>query len=187
MRFTIRPPAFISYIISVTQFGYKALALVAALGLLSLMILTGIDVFERYVFNHSLPGSAELTELILAVVVFACLPAATARQEHVVTDAIEPWLSERGRKIQIPICHLAAVIALGCIGWRIWIVAENLSSYKDSSSFLKIPLAPFAYFMGATAIFSAVISASLFIGSILGWTQPSQTKEGADSAQQLVG
>ena len=64
----------------------RILGLVAAFLLLGLMLLTAVDVVSRYVFNWPLRGAFELTELGLLVLIFAGLPLASRRGEHVTLD-----------------------------------------------------------------------------------------------------
>ncbi len=55
----------------------------------ALMLLTAVDVVSRYIFNWPLRGAFELTELGLLVLIFAGLPLASRRGEHVTLDFID--------------------------------------------------------------------------------------------------
>ena len=48
--------------------------LLAALALFAIMVLTLVDVSGRKLLSASVPGSLELTELLMVVVIFAGLP-----------------------------------------------------------------------------------------------------------------
>ena len=65
------------------------LEVVAALTLFALMILTCTDVLGRYLFNNALDGASELTEICIAIIVFAEMPIITWRGGHVVVDIID--------------------------------------------------------------------------------------------------
>jgi TRAP-type transport system small permease protein len=63
---------------------------IAAAALFGIMILTLIDVSGRKALSTSVPGSLELTELLMVVVIFAGLPLVSLRGEHVVFDSLDP-------------------------------------------------------------------------------------------------
>ena len=64
----------------------------AASALFAIMWLTLIDVSGRKLLSTSVPGSLELTELLMVVVIFAGLPLVSLAGEHVVFDSFDPWL-----------------------------------------------------------------------------------------------
>ena len=53
------------------------LELLASVVLFLLMLITCIDVVGRYLFASPLPGATELTEVGLAIMVFAAIPVIT--------------------------------------------------------------------------------------------------------------
>lgn len=55
---------------------------VTAVVLLGLMLLTCADVIGRYFFDNAVDGAVEITEIALAVVVFAELPVAQKPDSH---------------------------------------------------------------------------------------------------------
>ena len=57
-----------------------------------IMALTLVDVVGAQAAAGSVPGSLELTELLMVVVIFAGLPLVSLRGEHVVFDSLDPLL-----------------------------------------------------------------------------------------------
>lgn len=53
-------------------------------------MITVIDVIGRYFFSAPLNGAFELTEVLVAALVFAALPLTTERREHVEVDLLQP-------------------------------------------------------------------------------------------------
>jgi TRAP-type C4-dicarboxylate transport system permease small subunit len=47
-------------------------------------------VLGRKLAENSIPGSLELTELLMVVVIFAALPLVSERGEHVEFDSLDP-------------------------------------------------------------------------------------------------
>ena len=62
----------------------------AASALFGIMWLTLVDVAGRKAISTSVPGSLELTELLMVLVIFAGLPLVSLRGEHVVFDSLDP-------------------------------------------------------------------------------------------------
>ncbi|MCB1810118.1 MAG: TRAP transporter small permease, partial [Candidatus Competibacteraceae bacterium] len=82
----------------------RPLALLGAILLFALMVLTCIDVMGRYLFNAPLQGATELTRLLMAGIIFAALPAVCLREDHVTVDLLDTltpkWLV-RARQLVI--------------------------------------------------------------------------------------
>ena len=139
----------------------KLCGLLAALALFATMALTLVDVVGRKFFDHSVPGSLELTEILMVVVIFAALPLVSLHGEHVVFDSLDalmpPWL----RRLQQGLVDLFCAVALAALAWRMWIKAENMASYGDVTAQLRLPLGPFVTLMavlcGVTALVHLVL------------------------------
>lgn len=134
--------------------------LVAAL-LFSMMALTFFDVMGRYVFNSPLPGAYELAENLLAICVFAALPLAALRREHVTVSLTDSLFRGAAQVIQQLLVGLFSFLALAGVTWQMWVQAGVLTKHGDRTLFLHIPLGVVAYFMTAMAALAAVISLGL--------------------------
>ncbi|MEJ2374589.1 MAG: TRAP transporter small permease [Pseudolabrys sp.] len=134
------------------------LSLFVALVLFALMVLRCVDVVGRYLFNAPVPGTAELTGLGLAVLIFAALPIITAHNEHVSVGLLELVAGRFSRAIERVTLLATSLAALSLMAWRLWDKAQSLASYGDFTSYLNVPVAPFAYFMSVmTALAVAVV------------------------------
>ncbi len=134
------------------------LSLFAALVLFALMVLRCVDVVGRYVFNAPVPGASELTGLGLALLIFGALPIITAYSEHVSVGLLELIGGRHTRRVERAVLLLTSLVALSLMAWRLWDEARSLASYGDGTSYLNVPLAPFAYFMSVmTALAVAVV------------------------------
>ena len=67
-----------------------ALGTIAAALMFCLMLLTCVDVVGRYFFNKPVTGGFELTEMLLAALIFAGLPLVTLRGDHITVDLFDP-------------------------------------------------------------------------------------------------
>ena len=121
----------------------------AASALFAIMWLTLIDVSGRKLISTSVPGSLELTELLMVVVIFAGLPLVSLRGEHVVFDSLDPYLPAGLRRFQDAVVDLLCALALGGVAWLMWVKAGQMTEYGDTTSQLKIAQGPFVYLMSA--------------------------------------
>jgi TRAP-type C4-dicarboxylate transport system permease small subunit len=130
----------------------RPLAWLGAALVFAMMALTFVDVVGRYVFNAPVKGSAEATELMLAVIVFAGLPLAAAAREHIRIDLLEHVLSERAKRRQVIFGFAFAALVTAFVAWRLALRAAELGRLGDLSSHLGFPLAWLAWFLAAVAV-----------------------------------
>ena len=88
----------------------------AAVALFCIMTLTFFDVGGRKLASTSIPGSLELTELLMVVVIFAALPLVSIRREHVVFDSLDHVLPRRACASCSP-CWSTCCAAACCWPW----------------------------------------------------------------------
>jgi TRAP-type C4-dicarboxylate transport system permease small subunit len=128
---------------------------IVALALAGMAAVTVADVAGRYLLNAPLPGSYELIGLLLAVTVFAGLPLATLRREHVVVDVLDHLLPRWLVAAQSRLTSLFAAAALGALAWQLWERGLRLASENAATSLLDVPLAPVALFMAVSTALAA--------------------------------
>jgi TRAP-type C4-dicarboxylate transport system permease small subunit len=125
--------------------------------LMLLMMLTTVDVIGRYVFNAPARGAFELTELTLAVLIFAGLPLVSRHQEHVVVDLLEERMPRLLRRLLDRASNLICASALLGLAYLLWKKAVRLGTDGDYTSVLKVPYAPFVYMMSVLVVISAIV------------------------------
>ena len=122
-----------------------------------MMMITAIDVAGRYVFSKPLAGGFELTEMMLAALIYCGLPLVSQRREHIVIDTFDPLMSARVKRGLDVIAEIVCSLTLGGIGYLIFRRAARVAEYGDTTSVLKWPLAPVAYLMGTMIVVTAAI------------------------------
>jgi TRAP-type C4-dicarboxylate transport system permease small subunit len=130
--------------------------LVASVSLFGLMAMSFLDVFGRNLFNKPLPGTIELTELLMATIVFAVLPGITRRNEHVVIDLLDPLMPPAVRVAQRVVANVLGAITFFVIAWQLWEDGAKTARYGGTTPYFEMPLAPFIYVMAAMAALAAV-------------------------------
>ncbi len=135
--------------------------LLAGIALFAIMALTFLDVGGRKLLNNSIPGSLEMTELLMVIVIFGALPLVSERGEHVVFDSLDPYLPNVIKKIQRVLVHLLCGVALLALGWLMWQTGNDFLQSGETTAQLKILKAPFIYGMGLLCGFTGLIHLTL--------------------------
>lgn len=135
----------------------------AALALFAIMVLTLVDVSGRKALSESVPGSLEMTELLMVVVIFAGLPLVSLAGEHVVFDSLDPWLPKWLRRVQGSLVDLVCAVALLGLAWLMWTKAGEMAGYGETTAQLKLPKAPFVYGMSVLCAMTAVVHGLLML------------------------
>ena len=129
----------------------------AAAALLGIMVLTAVDVTGRKFLAASVPGSLEMTELLMVTVIFAALPLVSLHREHVVFDSLDPLLPPWVRRVQQFAVELLCGALLAGLAWVLAVKAGRMAGYGDLTAQLGWPLAPFVYGMSALCALTAAM------------------------------
>jgi TRAP-type C4-dicarboxylate transport system permease small subunit len=135
----------------------------AALALFGIMVLTLIDVSGRKALSQSVPGSLEMTELMMVVVIFAGLPLVSLAGEHVVFDSLDPWLPRAVRRVQGLLVDACCALGLLGLAWVMWTMASQMAGYGETTAQLKLPKAPFVYGMSVLCAVTALVHGLLML------------------------
>lgn len=133
------------------------LAFICAVLLLAMMALTVADVLGRYLLNAPVPGATELTEMLLATVVFIGLPAASLDRDHVKVDLCVEHLRGTARSVLERLVEIASAGILGVIAWRLWVIGVQIDGYGGMTPTLKLPLAPLAWLAALLCLAAGMI------------------------------
>jgi TRAP-type transport system small permease protein len=145
------------------------LGVIAGVLLFSMMSITFVDVILRYLFNAPLRGSFEVTELMLVVLIFAALPLVSRREEHVVMDFLDRYLPRWIYRALRVLEHVVCAAVMAGLGALLWQKAGKLGAYGDTTSVLRIELAPFVYAIALLIFITALIHLGLMF---LRWRHP---------------
>ena len=121
------------------------------------MGLTFVDVMGRKFFSGSVPGSLEVTELLMVVVIFTSLPLVALAGEHVAFDSLDRWMPPLLLRLQQVFMELFCAASLTGLAWLMWLKAGQLSDYGDTTAQLKLPLGAFVYVMSALLAVAALV------------------------------
>ena len=157
---TERPPLYFFDRLVVPTLGYLAAVL-----LFCLMLVTCVDVVGRY-FNLPLNGGFELTEGLLAALIFAGLPLVTLRNQHVTVDLFDAMTPDWLFRIQHVVACVVGMVCTGFLSRQLWLRGAHMAAAGETTAQLKISLAWLTYTMSVLMAFTAV---ALFV---LAWRRP---------------
>ena len=135
--------------------------LLSGVALFAIMALTFFDVIGRKALSNSIPGSLELTELLMVVVIFGALPLVSRRGEHVEFDSLDPYLPAWLRQLQAVVVHLLCAAVLLGLAWLMWQTGSQFAETGETTAQLKIPKYPFIYGMGLLCAVTGIVHLAL--------------------------
>ncbi len=133
--------------------GLQAVALVLVF---VMMMLTLADVIGRYFLNAPIRGAYEVTQILLATIIFAGLPLATAHRQHIVIDLLDTIVPAGAKRLQAIAVDLITTVVLGCMAFAVWTQAGRTAKADVQTDLLRIPLAPVVYFVAAMCAAASV-------------------------------
>lgn len=136
----------------------SALGLLCGLLLFALIALTCTDVVSRYWFNAPVNGAFELTELLLAALIFAALPLTTGAGAHVEVDLLAGFSGPKLRTAMRWLAALLSALVLAVLAWRLAVQGLRLATDGAVTNSLALPLAPVAWLAALSCAASAVIA-----------------------------
>ncbi len=129
--------------------------------LFAIMALTFFDVIGRKLANNSIPGSLELTELLMVVVIFAALPLVSERGEHVAFDSLDHYLAAWVLKAQSAFINAFCGAVLLALAWLMWKTGSDFMASGETTAQLKILKAPFLYGMAVMCAVTGIVHFAL--------------------------
>ena len=135
--------------------------LLSGIALFAIMALTFFDVLGRKFASNSIPGSLEMTELLMVVVIFGALPLVSRRGEHVEFDSLDPYLPAWVRRAQWLLVNLLCGAVLLALAWLMWRTGGQFSETGETTAQLQIRKAPFIYGMGVLCGLTGLVHLAL--------------------------
>ncbi|MDT8343889.1 MAG: TRAP transporter small permease subunit [Thermohalobaculum sp.] len=146
----------------------RAVETLIAVFMIAMVALTFVDVIGRRLVGKPIYGANDITEHLMALVVFSGLPLVTAAAAHLTVDILDklvmaPWM----RWWRILASVLVAVV-LGLLAWLFVRQGLTVSAISEVSQALRVPRAPLYFFMAASCALSAM--ASLVVAFAARWS-----------------
>jgi len=136
------------------------LGVVAAAVMFCLMAVTCVDVIGRYFFSMPVRGGFEITEMLLATLIFVGLPLVTLRNDHVTVDLLDPVVPNWLFRIQHVVACLIGFVATAYLSWRLGIRASSMIAAGETTAQLKLTI---GYLTVAMSALMALTALSLLV------------------------
>jgi TRAP-type C4-dicarboxylate transport system permease small subunit len=101
-------------------------------------------------------GGFELTEMLLAGLVFTALPLVTVKGDHVTVDLLEPVTPEPLLRLQHVAACAVSSAATAYLAHRLWVRAVIMDNAGETTAQLKLKLAYLTYGMAVLMAVTAV-------------------------------
>ena len=158
----------VNWVERVASLPNKGLHWVAMVVLLLLMFLTVADVVGRYLVGiipgfGPVPGSFELTEFMLAVIVLTAIGHTQMKRGHISIDILVSRFSPRVQAILDTVTDFVTLAMFALVTWRTIKYAQLLYESNDVSGVLRLPVYPFLFvasigtFMFCLAMLSSLL------------------------------
>lgn len=144
----------------------------AATLLFSMMALTFLDVLGRYFLNAPVPGGFEITELMLATLIFAALPLVTLSGEQITVDLFDALIPASVQHLRDAAINFVSALMLFVLSTSMWEKAGEMLNYGDTTAILLIPIYPLVYFMSVMLAFTATVLLGMSWWVLSGHDQP---------------
>jgi len=130
----------------------------AVIALITLMMVTVVDVFMRYSFNRPIRGSFDAVEGLLLVFVFNSMTATFFGRRNVVIDIIDTFVPRRLVGMLIRAADILSVLVLGLLMWAMLVPATQSYAYGELKQDLGLPIY-LLWFVAIVSLMGAIFCA----------------------------
>lgn len=135
----------------------------AAVTLVLLLAWTVGDILSRTLFGRPFPGTVELTELAVVVLVYLGLARAETQDAHISVDLLFVRLSQRGRLLLRAGAGAITFVTVALLVWRLWVFSGELATGGYTTGVLRVPLYP----VGLIGVAGAAVFGLAALGNVL--------------------
>jgi TRAP-type transport system small permease protein len=133
-----------------------------------LMLLTVVDVVLRKIFNKGILGTLEISEFMMAAIVFFSLAAGELKDRNVNVDLLFNRLSLKSRAIIDTVVKIIGFVLYFFITFAVFGYAALMKSSGEVSLDLWLPKYPFIYIVAVALIIFSVV---LLFRMIVAWQE----------------
>lgn len=136
---------------------------VIALLLLAMVALTFADVIGRRILGKPIYGSNDITEHLMALVVFAGLPLVTAAGAHLTIDLLDKLMAKPWMAWWRAVIATVLVATLAMMAWLFVRHGVNATQISEVSQALRIPRGALYFFMALSCALSAMAALTIAV------------------------
>jgi TRAP-type transport system small permease protein len=128
----------------------RVIALIGLFGLLALACMTTLDILLRWLFRAPIHGVNDVSSVVMAVVIAACIPANLAMKQNISVEVLGSFGGVRFRRFLNVVASICTLVFIVLMAWRFLPYAEGLRQTGDRTWVLGWPVWP--WWMASTAL-----------------------------------
>ncbi len=135
--------------------------------LVIMIFLITVDVTLRYTFSVPIPGSFELVQLMMLILVYCAMAYTATKKGHICIDILVSHAPERTRAV---IDTLTSILSLGVIVLVVWSSINFgfiLKAQGATTMILKIPIFPFIFILAFGMALTWIAIFTDFVSNLL--------------------
>jgi len=129
------------------------LLLLGTVGMMTSMFLGVADVLGTDLFGMPVPGTLEITESTMVLIVFGALAYTQSRRGHIRVELLYNHVGPRGKSFMETVTHLIAFVYFSLLAWQGY--QELLYSWElkeATMGTIRLPLYPARFFLVAGTV-----------------------------------
>ena len=136
----------------------EAVSLLLVVMLSAIVALTFTDVIGRRLFNTPVFGANDITEHLMALIIFTGLPLLTLKRGHLSIDLLDHWLLQPKWRAWHKAVDVLIAAVLGLIAWQYFVSIQESRNINEVSPALSIPRAWMYTYIACTTALAAVLA-----------------------------
>lgn len=120
----------------------RLMALLGFFGLLVLALMTTADILLRWLLNQPIYGVNDVSAIVMAVVIAACLPANLAQRQNITVTFLGSALGSRGSAALDAFGGIVTLLFITVLAWRFIPYSSEIARSGQTTWVLKLPVAP---------------------------------------------
>ena len=150
----------------------RTLALVGFTGLLVLAAMTMLDVLMRWLLKAPIQGVNDVSSVVMAVVIAACIPANLAYKQNIRVEVFGTAAGPRMRALLEALSSVLTLIFITLMAWQMIPYAQSLFANGDRTWVLGWPVWPWWSAATAMIALAVVVQAMVTVVDLMAVLRP---------------
>ena len=134
----------------------RLFALLGFCGLFVLAAMTAADVSLRWLFNRPIAGVNDVSAIVMAGVIAACIPANLALKQNLKVEILGGFLPARASRGLEVLASTLTLVFVVIIAWQMLLYAESMRVSGERTWVLALPVWPWWAFSAVMLVFGVV-------------------------------
>jgi len=154
-----------------------AIETMAALSLLVVALVTGLNVGLRDLLSIQIPDWFDGSKLLMAIALFWGIAISTYHAGHICVDVLWEHLGPRGKRVLDVVAGAITLAFLAPMAWMVW--SKVLQSGTQATTDLRLPLVWFTSVAAAGAVAAVLLAAARLVLLV---RRPDEPAAGSDGS-----